>query len=60
MDKQLFKAAGEGNLQVVKSLLAQGANIEYQNDDYVSQVIFYLSTVLMLNNIKNDEIYDAI
>jgi len=48
MDKQLFESAGEGNLQVVKSLLAQGANIEYQNDDYVSQVIFYLSTVLMI------------
>jgi len=49
MDKQLFEAAGEGNLQVVKSLIAQGANIEYQNYDIVSQVIFYLSTVLMLN-----------
>ena len=48
MDKQLFESAGEGNLQVLKSLIAQGANIEYI-DDYVSQVIFYLSTVLMLN-----------
>jgi len=37
MDEQLFEAAGEESF-------SSGKNIEYQNDDAVSQVIFYLST----------------
>jgi len=49
MDEQLFEAAGRGNQELVKSLLAQGANIEYKDYKVSCQVIFYLSTVLMLN-----------
>ena len=37
-DKQLFAAASEGDLELVKNLLTQGADKEYI-DDKVSEVI---------------------
>ena len=43
MNKQLFAAASEGDLELVKNLLTQGANKDYK-DDKVSEVIcYYLS-----------------
>ena len=51
MDKQLFAAASEGDLELVKNLLTQGADKEYI-DVVVSQVIYnYLS-------IDNNKFYD--
>ena len=40
MDKQLFAAASEGDLELVKNLLTQGADKEYI-DVEVSQVIYF-------------------
>ena len=37
MDKKLFAAASEGDLELVKNLLTQGADKEYK-DDEVSQL----------------------
>ena len=37
MDKQLFAAASEGDLELVKNLLTQGADKEYK-DNKVSQL----------------------
>ena len=37
MNKQLFAAASEGDLELVKNLLTQGADKEYK-DDEVSQL----------------------
>ena len=42
-NEQLFAAASEGDLELVKNLLTQGADKEYKGDE-VSQVIYnYLS-----------------
>ena len=50
-NKQLFAAASEGDLELVKNLLTQGADKEYI-DVEVSQVIYnYLS-------IDNNKFYD--
>ena len=40
MDKQLFAASSEGDLELVKNLLTQGADKEYIADE-VSQVIYF-------------------
>ena len=40
MDKQLFAASSEGDLESVKNLLTQGADKEYI-DVEVSQVIYF-------------------
>ena len=33
MNKQLFAAASEGNLELVKNILTQGADKEYKDDE---------------------------
>ena len=51
MDEQLFEAAGEESF-------SSGKNIEYLNDDDVSQVIFYLSTRWLYIMMATDDSYD--
>ena len=43
-NKQLFAAASEGDLNLVKNLLTQGADKEYI-DDKVSEVIYYYLSI---------------
>lgn len=40
MDKELFEAARDGNVDIVKSLLVQGVNTEWK--DKVSKAILYV------------------
>ena len=48
MDKQLFAAASEGDLELVKNLLTQGADKEYI-DVKVSQVIYIFICALIID-----------
>ena len=61
MDKQLFTAASEGDLELVKNLLTQGADKEYI-DVEVSQVIYFYLCVdnwyYNYNNMKQKSVYD--
>ena len=61
MDKQLFAAASEGDLELVKNLLTQGADKEYI-DDEVSQVIYFYLCIdnwyYNYNNKKQKSVYD--
>ncbi len=47
MNKQLFAAANEGDLELVKNLLTQGADKEYK-DVTVSQLI--MITMILFKN----------